>query len=57
MNQLTRGQRSRPHRLGDLLALVSGAKKNGHDAHYAVPVEVAVDDDARAEYERILGDQ
>jgi len=36
---------------------VSGVKKNGRDAHYAVAIKVAVDDDARAEYERILGEQ
>ena len=33
---------------------VSGVKKNGEDAHYASAVRVAVDEDARAEYERIL---
>jgi hypothetical protein len=36
---------------------VSGVKKNGGDAHYAVPIKIAVDDDARAEYERILKEE
>ena len=33
---------------------VSGVKKNGRDAHYAEKTTVAVDEDARAEYARLL---
>jgi hypothetical protein len=33
---------------------ISGVKKNGRDAHHAEPIRVAVDEDARAEYERIV---
>lgn len=33
---------------------VSGVKKRGSNAHWAEPVEIAIDDDAKEEYQRII---
>jgi hypothetical protein len=32
---------------------ISGVKKRGSNAHYAEPVDIVVDDDAKEEYQRI----
>jgi len=34
---------------------VSGIKKRGSNTHWAEPTKVKIDDDAREEYERIIG--